>query len=114
MLVMVTIFCINIVWAVTNWYNEYEFIIAVYKNPTSSIGGCILSPVYLLLDIGITAGATTIFGFSGFYGAAMAIFMSNVLSVAFFTPKGKNKQILKDYRLVKNAHKRGLSRLIPW
>lgn len=40
-------------------------------------------------DLAITTGATAIFGFSGLFGSAMAIFFSNVLSVTFFTP-GKN------------------------
>jgi hypothetical protein len=47
-----------------------------------------LSLVRLVGDVVLTSCATTLFGLGGFYGAAGALFMSNLLSVVFFLPRG--------------------------
>ena len=93
------VFALNLLWAVMNWKNEYNLILAVYQNPAQhSLKLLALSPLFLIGDITITGAATSMFGFSGFQGSAMAILMSNLLSVFFFTPKGEAKQILKAYK----------------
>ena len=98
MLLMVLLFGLNIIWAVINWRNEYDLCRAVYSSATSTWGLYILAPLFFLGDLGITGMATSLFGFSGFYGSAMALFMSNILSIVFFTPKGEAKHTLNDWR----------------
>ena len=107
-LIILIIFAINLLWAVLNWKNEYNLILAVYENPTNwSLKILVTAPLFLIGDIVITGAATSIFGFSGFQGSAMAILLSNLLSIFFFTPKGYNKQILNDYNKgLKNANKK--------
>jgi hypothetical protein len=98
-LIILIIFAINLLWAVMNWRNEYTLILAVYENPSNwSLKILITAPIFLLGDIVITGTATSIFGFSGFQGSAMAILLSNLLSIFFFTPKGFNKEIIKQYK----------------
>ncbi len=99
--IILIVFCVNIVWAVYNWKNEFDLIKAVYENfSIRSVNSMhFFAPLYFISDLAITGTATSIFGFAGFYGSAMAIFMSNVLSVVFFTPRGETKQLLKDYRI---------------
>ena len=98
-IIILTVFSLNLLWAVLNWKQEYDLIKAVYSNPQGlSILLLVTAPIYLLGDIFITGAATSIFGFSGFQGSAMAILMSNLLSVFFFTPKGQAKQLVIYYR----------------
>ena len=105
-LIILIIFAINLLWAVLNWRNEYNLILAVYEHPFEhNIVVLVTAPLFLIGDIVITGTATSIFGFSGFQGSAMAILLSNLLSVFFFTPKGNNKEILKKY---KRGNKNGI------
>ena len=97
-MIMVLLFALNIVWAVINWKNEIDLISAVFKDPFNNLGLTFIAPIFFIADIGITATATALFGFGGFYGSAMAIFMSNILSLVFFTPKGENKALVKEFR----------------
>ncbi|MCK5017333.1 MAG: hypothetical protein KAS32_09685 [Candidatus Peribacteraceae bacterium] len=99
MLIMVILFGLNICWAVLNWKNEFDLVIAVFNNwSTVPWYLLLLAPFLFLADLGVTGAATSIFGFSGFYGSAMALLMSNILSIVFFTPKGEAKEILNNYR----------------
>lgn len=97
MLVVLIIFTLNLLWAVINWKNELDFIYAIYTYRGISFN-LLTAPFFLIADIVITGTATSIFGFGGFYGSAMAILLSNLLSVFFFTPKGDNKELIKRYR----------------
>ena len=117
-LIILIAFALNIVWAVHNWRSEFRLIKAVYNKPIdinfdlseiifNPLGFMsdllttnkllVIAPLLLILDLTITGGATKVFGFNGFQGSAMAILMSNVLSIFFFTPKGEAKKILKQY-----------------
>lgn len=97
-LIILIIFGLNLLWAVKNWKAEYDLMVAVWHTPGLSIIQYFTAPLYLVGDIAITTSAVGIFGFSGFQGSAMAILLSNLLSVSFFTPKGQSKEILKIYR----------------
>jgi len=101
MMIMTLLFAVNILWAVLNWKSEIDLVIAAYQNPFNNIALAFIAPLFFLADIGITGAATSIFGFGGFYGSAMAIFMSNILSLVFFTPKGDSKDMVKYYRETK-------------
>lgn len=88
-IVVLGVLLANIVWAVINWKIEWNHVAAVWTN------GPVLShrPMAYLVplvkfggDIVVTSTATTLFGFSGFYGATGALFFSNMLSVVFFLP----------------------------
>lgn len=108
MIFILFFFCINIVWAVLNWRDEYDTMIGAIKftdeiTPKSVINIFKCSSLFIA-DITITGTATAIFGFGGFYGSAMAIFMSNILSVVFFVPKGEAKVILSQYREYKKIN----------
>ena len=82
----------NIAWAIYNWKQEWNYIEYVYSNPTEvEYKDYIVSVALLLGDILLTAWATKILGFDGVNGAAYAIFFSNGLSRAFFTPKHPKK-----------------------
>ena len=98
MLIMTILFAVNILWAVINWKAEIDLVKAAFENPFDNMTVTLTSPLFFIADIGITAMATSLFGFGGFYGSAMAIFMSNVLSLVFFTPKGYNKDLVSMYR----------------
>jgi hypothetical protein len=82
----------NILWAVLNWKREWDHLLAVWSSPPGRGGWRMaeyaLSLVRLVGDVVLTSCATTLFGLGGFYGAAGALFMSNLLSVVFFLPRG--------------------------
>lgn len=97
---------INVIWAISNWKNEYDYMQAVYSQGFQFSWTFILAPTFLIADIAITGGATTLFGLTGFYAGAIAIFMSNVLSAVFFTPKGSAKLTLDAYRNIKGMKRK--------
>lgn len=101
-LMIIIMFCLNIIWAVCNWKSEWNAMITALKNPIIMgeirLNGkhnwyininIFTTMIKFAGDIVITAGATSLFGFSGYQGSAMALFMSNILSIAFFTPRKK-------------------------
>ena len=80
----------NIVWAVCNWKVEWDYLVEVWTmRPFGSRPPIeyLTSLVRLGGDVILTTSAASVFGFSGFYGAAGALFMSNMLSVVFFLPR---------------------------
>jgi len=108
-LIILIIFALNLFWAVINWKNEWLLVEAVYKQwRYMDKKLLIIAPALLIGDLTITGAATSIFGFAGFQGSAMAILMSNLLSISFFTPKGEAKLILKKY---KKEHKNELGKI---
>lgn len=85
MIIMVILFFINIVWACWNWKREWSRMTnAIRYKQWKEVP---IAAVCFFADLGITTSATAIFGFGGFYGSAMALFMSNVMSYMYFTPK---------------------------
>ena len=90
MLLTMAFMAVNIIWAVLNWKTELKHLKNVWSHPKShTMYEYIMAVIGFGGDLVITAMATSIFGFTGFYGAAMAIFMSNILSIVFFMPKKK-------------------------
>lgn len=86
-IVLIVLFA-NIAWAVLNWKREWDHVVGVWSTPPrKGIVDYPLSIVRLVGDIAITSAATSLFGLGGFYGAAGALFMSNLVSVVFFLPK---------------------------
>lgn len=80
----------NIIWSVLNWKAEWDHVVAVWSGRPLLDHPPLLyltSLLRLVGDIVITSMAASVFGFSGFYGAAGALFMSNMLSVVFFLPR---------------------------
>lgn len=92
------IFMALISWAITSVFPPFMFIGillvgAAYlsKLAQSDIVKMSWYPLICILkfaaDLTITLSAAKLFGFYGFFGSAMAVFMSNALSVTFFIPK---------------------------
>lgn len=87
MMLMIVLLFMNILWACWNWKREWTHMISLIS--CKQWKEVPLAAVCFFGDIGITTSATAIFGFSGFYGSAMALFMSNVMSYMYFVPKKK-------------------------
>lgn len=74
-----------IVWAIYMWGLEWKGVKDAYGFKGKSVA---LSR--LLMDILITSSCTKLFGLSGTMAGPLALFMSNMLSLKFFIPRGQS------------------------
>lgn len=104
MLVIVLIFLVlMILWTVLDWKTEFDFMMLCFKNimivpPITTVS----SIIKLAGDIFLVGIAIDLLGLSGFYGASAGLFMSNIMSMVFFMPGKKQKELIKSLSMKGN------------
>jgi len=80
---------VMILWAVYNWKLEFDKLKdAINLKNRLSFSTRFWYAMSLPMDIFLTGAAVAMLGLGGLYGAVGGLFMSNIISIVFFTRRG--------------------------